>query len=124
MASYKVSCRVAKEKAPHIIAERLILPAALNTVLDKKASEKLKLIPLSDNTVSRRIWDIVQNLEEQLTARLKSAKDFAIQLDESTDIASSAMLLVYVRYVWQGEFVEDLLCCLTSIAQHIRSTYF
>uniref|UniRef100_A0A673MC63 HAT C-terminal dimerisation domain-containing protein n=1 Tax=Sinocyclocheilus rhinocerous TaxID=307959 RepID=A0A673MC63_9TELE len=89
LASYKVSYR------------RLILPAALDTVLDEKASEKLKLIPLSDNTVSRRIWDIAQNLEEQLIARLKSAKDFGIQL------------LVYVRYVWQGEFVEDLLCCPT-----------
>ncbi len=92
------------------------MPAALdivNTVLDEKASEKLKLIPLSDNTVSRRIGDIAQNLEEQLIVRLKTAKDFAIQLDESTDIASSATLLVYVWYVWKGEFVEDLLCCLT-----------
>uniref|UniRef100_A0A8C1QE04 Uncharacterized protein n=1 Tax=Cyprinus carpio TaxID=7962 RepID=A0A8C1QE04_CYPCA len=105
LASYKVSYRLAKEKAPHTIAERLILPAALdivNTVLDEKASEKLKLIPLSDNTVSRRIVDIAQNLEEQLIARLKSARDFAIQLDESTNVASSAKLLVYVRYIWQG----------------------
>lgn len=79
-----------------------MLPAALdivNTVLDENASEKLKLIPLSDNTVSCRIGDIAQNLEEQLIARLKSAKDFAIQLDESTDIASSATLLVYVGYI-------------------------
>ncbi len=107
LAFYKVSYRVAKEKAPHTIAERLILPAALdivNTVLDEKASEKLKLIPLSDNTVSRRIGDIAQNLKERLIVRLKTAKDFAIQLDESTDIASSATLLVYVRYVWKGEF--------------------
>uniref|UniRef100_A0A671Q9B6 HAT C-terminal dimerisation domain-containing protein n=1 Tax=Sinocyclocheilus anshuiensis TaxID=1608454 RepID=A0A671Q9B6_9TELE len=87
---------------------RLILPAALDTVLDEKASEKLKLIPLSDNMVSRRIWYIAQNLEEQLIARLKSAKDFGIQL------------LVYVRYVWQGEFVEDLLCCLTFPAFNSR----
>ncbi len=104
------------KKKRHTIAERLILPAALdivNTVLDEKASEKLKLIPLSDNTVSRRIGDIAQNLEEQLIVRLKTAKDFAIQLDESTDIASSATLLVYVWYVWKGEIVEDLLCCLT-----------
>lgn len=92
------------------------MPAALdivNTVLDEKASEKLKLIPLSDNTLSRRTGDIAQNLENQLKARLKSAKYFAIQLDESTDVSSSATLLVYVRYIWQGEFVEDLLCCLT-----------
>lgn len=34
-------------------------------------------------------------------------------MDESTDTASNATLLVYILYVWQGEFVEDLLCCLT-----------
>lgn len=57
LASYKVSYPVAKEKAIHTIAERLISPAALdivNTVLDEKAFEKLKINLLSDNTVSHR----------------------------------------------------------------------
>ncbi|XP_066543047.1 protein FAM200A-like [Hoplias malabaricus] len=116
LASYKVAYRVAKEKVPHSAAEKLILPAALDivsTVLDEKAAEKIKAIPVSDNTVSRRIEDIAENLENQLISRLQTAKDFAIQLDESTDISACATLLVYVRYVWESKFVEDLLCCLT-----------
>ena len=34
---------------------------------------------------------------------------FAIQLDESTDIVSQAQLLVYVRYCWGGEMIEDFM---------------
>ncbi|MBN3280652.1 F200A protein, partial [Polyodon spathula] len=40
--------------------------------------------------------------------------DFAFQPDESTDVSNCATLLVYVRYVWQDDFMEDLLCCLCS----------
>ena len=68
---------------------------------------------MSNKTVSRRINYISDNLEEQLISRLKAAGDFSIQLDESTDVSDCATLLVYVSYVWENEFVEDLLCCLT-----------
>ena len=53
------------------------------------------------------------NLECQLVSRLQSAGDFAIQLDESTDISNCAALLVYVRYEQEDDFLEDMLCCLT-----------
>ena len=42
-----------------------------------------------------------------LIARLQYGIDFAIQLDESTDIANCATLLVYVRCVWQNDMLED-----------------
>ena len=115
LASYMVSYRVATEKQSHTIAEKIILPAAMDmvsTVIDEKLAEKLKCIPLSDNTISRQINDISNNLEEQLILRLKAAGDFSIQLDESTDVSDCATLLVYVRYMWENEFAEDLLCCL------------
>lgn len=115
LASYKVAHRVAMENEPHTIAERLILPSAIDmvsTVLDEKSAEKLKSIPLSNNTVSQRIHDIADNLEEQLVSRLKKAGCFSIQLDESTDVSNCATLLVYIRYPWEKDFMEDLLCCL------------
>uniref|UniRef100_A0A667X2M9 HAT C-terminal dimerisation domain-containing protein n=1 Tax=Myripristis murdjan TaxID=586833 RepID=A0A667X2M9_9TELE len=96
--------------------KKLLLPATIDmvsTVIDEKSAEKLKRIPLSNNTVSRRIHDISENLEEQLVSRLKAAGDFSIQLDESTDVSDCASLLVYVRYVWENDFAEDFLCCLT-----------
>ncbi|MBN3278710.1 F200A protein, partial [Polyodon spathula] len=105
-----------KPQCSHTVAEKLILPASLDmvrTIFDDKSAEKLRSIPLSDNTMSRRICDIAEHLEAQLITRLQSAGDFAIQLDESTDVSNCATQLVYVRYVWQDDFMEDLLCCLT-----------
>ncbi|XP_062944426.1 protein FAM200A [Cynocephalus volans] len=121
LSSYLVAYRVAKEKMAHTAAEKIILPACMDmvrTIFDDKSADKLRTIPLSDNTISRRICTIAKHLEAVLITRLQSGIDFAIQLDESTDIASCAALLVYVRYVWQDDFVEDLLCCL-DLNSHI-----
>lgn len=112
-ASYLVAQRVARAKKPHTIAENLILPAALDmceVLLGKDSCAKLKTIPLSNNTISRRISDMSDDIATQLIERLRNAY-YAIQLDESTDIGSEAQLLVYVRYCWEGEAVEDFLMC-------------
>ncbi|KAL2766003.1 protein FAM200A [Daubentonia madagascariensis] len=121
LSSYLVAYRVAKEKMAHTAAEKIILPACMDmvrTIFDDKSADKLRTIPLSDNTISRRICTIAKHLEAMLITRLQSGIDFAIQLDESTDTASCPTLLVYVRYVWQDDFVEDLLCCL-NLNSHI-----
>ena len=55
-ASYQVVHRIAKLKKPHTIAEDLILPAVMHMVrevLDQSAADKLKTIPLSNDTISR-----------------------------------------------------------------------
>jgi hypothetical protein len=49
---------VGKAGKPHTIAESLILPAAVDMaeiMLGEKEANKLKSIPLSDNTIQRRI---------------------------------------------------------------------
>ncbi|CAH1998299.1 unnamed protein product [Acanthoscelides obtectus] len=56
-ASYNISLLIAKSGKPHTIGEKLILPAVeevLKTVLHKPASDIIKRIPLSNNTVERR----------------------------------------------------------------------
>nr|KAF6500005.1 family with sequence similarity 200 member B [Molossus molossus] len=102
----------------HTNAEKIILPACLDivrTIFDDKSTDKLKAIP-SDNTICLRIYAIVEHLEVVLMSRLQSGVDFAIQLDESTDIGSCTTLFIYVRYAWQGDFTEDFLCCLHLIS--------
>ena len=69
LASYVISDLVATEKQPNTIAEKFILPATIDivsTIVDEKSAQKLKRISLSNNTVSRRVNDILNNLEEQL----------------------------------------------------------
>lgn len=100
-ASYAVSLLVAKSKKPHSIAEELILPAATvmaEIMIDKKAADALKKVPLSNNTVSRRIDDMSGNIIGQVVKKLKQAGQFALQLDEMTDVSGDAQLLAFARY--------------------------
>uniref|UniRef100_A0A3Q1GVI7 C2H2-type domain-containing protein n=1 Tax=Acanthochromis polyacanthus TaxID=80966 RepID=A0A3Q1GVI7_9TELE len=76
----------------------------------EKAAKQLNLVPLSNDTVSR--------LE-----RIKSSRYYAIQLDETTDVADLANLLVYVRYECGDAAQEDFLFCRSletrTTAEHI-----
>ena len=113
-ASLEVSCLIAKDKKPHTIGETLLLPAAIKMVeimLDKTKAECLKNIPLSNNTVKRRIDVCAENLKSQLIVAVKASPSFGIQLDESTDVDSIANLLCFVRYQRNGKFEEEMLFC-------------
>ncbi|CAL9683899.1 unnamed protein product [Knipowitschia caucasica] len=114
MASYLVAQRIAKCKKPHTIGQQLLLPAAVDmceVILGAEAANKLKVIPLSNDTVRRRIQELAADIEAQLLDRLRSCEQFSIQLDESTDIANAAQLIVLVRYPWEDDIVEDFLFC-------------
>lgn len=64
-------------------------------------------MPLLASTVTRRTEEIAEDIEAQLLERIKKSPWYAIQVDESTDIENKAILLVYVRYLY-----EDMLCAL------------
>ncbi|KAE8298233.1 Zinc finger MYM-type protein 6 [Larimichthys crocea] len=113
MASYRVAYRVAQCKKPHTIAEQLILPAAVDMVsimMDETSAAKLKTIPLSNDTVSRRIRDISTDIEAQLVEKIKENR-FALQVDEATDSSKTCLLIAYVRFVNSNSISEDLLFC-------------
>lgn len=113
LASYQVSFRIAQCKKAHAIGETLVLPAAIDmvsTMIGEKEAETLKTIPLSNNTVARRISDISEDVCDQLLEKLKG-KDFAIQVDEATDIHRDAHLIGYVRFVDKTILREELLFC-------------
>ncbi|GFT43708.1 SCAN domain-containing protein 3 [Trichonephila clavipes] len=88
-------------KKPHTIAEELILPAAIEiveTMFGNNFAKELQSIPLSNDTVSRRIDDIAENVEQQLFGKLRD-KLFSIQLDEATDSNKDAHFIAYVRFL-------------------------
>ena len=72
------------------------------SVLNSECTAKFKEKFLSNNTISSRFDEILNDMKGQLLERLKQTY-FLIQLHESRDIASQAQLLVYVRYRWGGE---------------------
>ncbi|GFT47060.1 zinc finger BED domain-containing protein 5 [Trichonephila clavipes] len=100
----------ARCKKHHTIAEELILPAAIEiveTMFGDNFAKELQSIPLSNYTVSRRIDDIAEDVEQQLFGKLRN-KLFSIQLDEATDSNKDAHFIAYVRF-WDAsyEWVKD-----------------
>lgn len=56
----------------------------------------------------RQIRAISEDIKQQPTDHL-SARYLALQLDESTDVANGAILLAYVKRVWNAEIPEQYL---------------
>ncbi|XP_059213683.1 SCAN domain-containing protein 3-like [Centropristis striata] len=115
-ASYLVANRIAKAKKPFTIGEELILPSAKDIcreLLGEAAVTKIAQVPLSASTVTRRIEEIAEDIETQLLERIEKSPWYALQVDESTDVDNKAILLVYVRYLYQEDVHEDMLCALS-----------
>ena len=107
--SYLVAELVAKEMKAHTIAESLIFPvcqAMVNTMFGDEAEKEIKKIPLSDNTISRRISDMSEDFEANVIEKLKGSQ-FALQLDESTDISGKAQLPSFIRLIDDGVIIEQ-----------------
>ena len=113
-ASHAIALHVAKTKKPHNIGETLLKPCILESVklvLGQKASQTLKQIPLSNDTIKSRIHEMSDNIKSKVLSKIDSFPVFALQLDESTVISNLLQLLVYVRYVADERINEEFLFC-------------
>ena len=75
------------------------------------AVNKLSSLSLSDNTVQRRIEEMSEDIKNQVVEQIKQSPIYVLQLDESTDVSSCAQRMVYVRYIHNCDFKEELLFC-------------
>ncbi|CAI6354374.1 unnamed protein product [Macrosiphum euphorbiae] len=53
----------------------------------KEAAEQISNIPLSNDTVRRRIITMSEDIVKNVNEILQKDKEFALQLDESTDVS-------------------------------------
>ena len=85
LASYTVSYLIAKYGKPHTIGENLIIPTVKKIIstIFSNSIDIISDIPLNNNSVSRRIDKMADEITGTLVAELKSTK-FALQVDEST----------------------------------------
>lgn len=60
-------------------------------MLGEKTEKKIDLVHLSNNTISQRMNDLANNVERELFKRIK-LNCFAIQFDESTNVAIFKMI--------------------------------
>ncbi|XP_071036604.1 zinc finger BED domain-containing protein 5-like [Parasteatoda tepidariorum] len=112
IASYKISLNIAKKGKPHTIAEEIVMPTikdVIEDVMKKDSVNVLKSLPLSANSVKRRIDEMAEEIENTVVSELKNCK-FSIQLDESV-FGVSAILMMYVRYFSKikGQVIDEFL---------------
>ena len=102
-ASYKVALRIAKTKKMYTVGEILVIGCIKDEMLGEIAAQKVSQVPMSNDTITRRIHNLAEHMDGQLIAQVKSSKYYSLQLDESTDIENKAMLAVLVRYECKGD---------------------
>lgn len=115
IASLKFAHLLAKRKKAHTDAETIITPALsiiVETILGSEAAEKVKKVPLSNDTISRRIQDLLANLKNQVLEHFETPEDksemlWSLQVDESTDISGKAQLLAFIRFIRVRKFVNE-----------------
>lgn len=113
LASYKIAELIAVKLKSHTIAESLILPACseiASIMFGEDAKSEILKIPVSDDTIRRRINDMSCNIEKTI-ANVLINKSFALQVDESTDLSGKAQLLGFVRFIYEGKIINEFLCC-------------
>ena len=100
-ASYLVAQIIAKNKEPHTTSEITILQSCcviVRTMFGPEL-EKLKKIPLADNTIGRCIEHMSEDIKQQMKIIFKNENVmFILQLDESTDISGLSQLLVFCTF--------------------------
>ena len=84
-ASYHVAELVAKSKKSRTVAEQLILPtckAIVTEMLGPEGAKEIAKVPLTDNTISRRINEMSADIESVVLDKIRISNKFALQLDE------------------------------------------
>ncbi|XP_048117914.1 zinc finger BED domain-containing protein 5 [Alosa alosa] len=76
--------------------------------MERDPAPVLRAIPLSNDSVARRVREMALDTEEQLCATLRENR-FSIQLDETTTADNNVLLMAYARFVSGRDVAEDML---------------
>ena len=109
IASYKVFELIAQNMKAHTFGESLILPACKKVVkrmLGNEAAKEISKVPLSNDTVHRRILEGSTNIEKTVCSNKLQFSDFALQVDESTDNANKVQLLAFTRFIDEDQIIN------------------
>lgn len=112
-ASFRIAYRIARCKKPFNIGETLIKPSLMDATEEMfglAATTNIEAIPLSANTIGRRVTTMALDIQEQMCDQIKKSGFFALQFDESTDVSNEAILMGFVRYVHESKIVEEMFC--------------
>ena len=78
----------------------------VKAVCGEEISKMLTAIPLSNDTVQRRIVELSNDTKEQIVTKLKESKFFSLQLDEAADVARVSQLIPYILVASNNDIEE------------------
>ena len=110
IVSYEVSKLIAQNMKVHALGESLILPACKKIekrMLGNEAAKEICKVPLSSDTVHRRILEMSTNIEKTVCSNKLQFSDFALQVDESTDNANKEQLLLFILFIDEDQIVNQ-----------------
>ena len=100
-ALFAIALHMAKAKKAHTIGKTLLKPCILESVklmLGEKASQTMKRISLSSDTIELQIHEMSENIKSKvisfdikfyiLDSKINSSPIFALQVDETTDVSN------------------------------------
>ncbi|XP_064106957.1 general transcription factor II-I repeat domain-containing protein 2A-like [Macrobrachium nipponense] len=114
--SYEIANLIAKHSKAFSegdFIKKCILLAAQK--LSPDVLKKFENISLNRMTVQRRIVDLSGDIVDQLKEKSKQFVYFSLATDESTDVTSTAQLLVFVRGVTEDFSIHEELVGLSSL---------
>jgi hypothetical protein len=94
--------------------EELILLACeelVEVIFGPVATEEIINLPLSNNTVGRRIVKMSKNIKHNINNILHIAEKFSLQLGETTDMSGKSQLIFFTRFVVETQTIHQLLFC-------------
>ena len=84
---------------------------SVKLMLGEKASQTMKRISLPNDTIQSRIHEMSENIKSKVISKINFSPVFALQLDETTDVANLSQLVVYIRYVADERINKEFLFC-------------
>ena len=93
-----------------LVAVKMILPACkiiVKEMLGPNAVAEVAKLPLSDNTIARRIENMSVAIKNSIMEKVRIGRRFALQVNESTDISGQAQLLANARFI-DGKAIKDI----------------
>ena len=117
---------IVKTAKPPTIGEDLVLPAVkeiIETILQQNASLILRAVPLSNDTVQRRIDEMSSGVLKQLVEILSVPKH-SLQIDESTLCDNESLLLRYKRFIHNMQAQEEIIFAISLPADTRATTVF
>lgn len=123
-ASMEVSLEIARSGYSYIsgnFVKRCAIKMA-KAFNNEKIAEQFRCVPLSRQTVSRRVNVLSVNVKQKLQVMINNCRYFSLCLDESTDVTDISQLLIYIRLIQNDFSVHEELLALKPLHDTTKGT--